>query len=504
MTNNIEMMTKQAEFVANIYDRALAGVPILDGRDGDRDLDKECGYPDVITPAEYMRMYRRGDVAHRVVNLEPDECWKEYPLIYETEEERETAFEKAVDRLVQSTRLFSYLHRLDRVSGIGRFGVLLVGLDDGNDLETPAPGYDVHSAVQRSSDAKVLYYRVLGESSVTIVEHESDKKNARYGHPLYYNLLVQEQVDATTTTSENLRVHWSRVIHVADNLIESELYGSPRQEAVYNRLLDLRKVAGGSGEMFWKGGFPGLSFEVDPKHGDFSTEERDALREDVRAYAEGLQRYITMVGVSVKSLEPQISDPTNHTKNLLMLIAISKGMPMQSFMGSQQGQLDSPQDTITWKERIALRKERHVTPNIIRPVIDRFIQYGALPEPVAQLDQPNPYIVKWEAMAALNEMERAQVAKDLTEALARYSTAGGEALVPRAEFLGKFLGFSAQEVQAIENAAPTRHSVVFQELAGMTGSAGGNKPSSIPKRPKASQKKDPSKTPVNVVQKAKK
>lgn len=211
-----------------------------------------------------------------------------------------------------------------------------------------------------------------------------------------------------------------------------------------------------------------------------------------------------MVGVSVKSLEPQISDPTNHTKNLLMLIAISKGMPMQSFMGSQQGQLDSPQDTITWKERIALRKERHVTPNIIRPVIDRFIQYGALPKPTAQPDQPNPYIVKWEAMAALNEMERAQVAKDLTEALARYSTAGGEALVPRAEFLGKFLGFSAQEVQAIENAAPSRHSVVFQELVGMTGSAGGNIPSSIPKRPKPGNKKDPGKTPPNMVQRAKK
>ena len=30
----------------------------------------------------------------------------------------------------------------------------------------------------------------------------------------------------------------------------------------YNRLLDARKILGGSGEMFWRGGFPGYSFEV--------------------------------------------------------------------------------------------------------------------------------------------------------------------------------------------------------------------------------------------------
>jgi hypothetical protein len=275
-------------------------------------------------------------------------------------------------------------------------------------------------------------------------------------------------------------------------------------EDVYNRLLDLRKVAGGSGEMFWKGGFPGLSFEVDPKHGDFNEEERTALREDVRAYADGLQRYITMVGVSVKSLAPQVADPTNHTKNLLMLIAITKGIPMQSFMGSQQGQLDSPQDTITWRERITLRKERHVTPNILRPTIDRFIQYGAIPAPTEQLDQPLPYVIRWEPMDLLSQVERAQFAKDMSEAIARYSTSGSEALMPRGEYFGKILGFTAQQVKAIESAPETKFSIVLQpENLGMTGSGGGNKPSSIPKMAKPSQTKDPSKSPVNTQQKAK-
>ena len=498
------MNNPTVQFLTNLYDRALAGIPVLDGIDGTRDLDKECGYQNFIQDNDYVRMFRRGDVAARVVTLEPDECWKELPSIYETEEERDTEFEKAVDRLEAKTRFFSYLHRLDRVSGILRYGVMLIGMDDGNGLDIPAPGYDEHNMLPApATGTNIIYYRVFTEASVSVLEWETDPTNPRFNHPLYYNLNFNEVTNSSNTSYTTERVHWSRILHVADNLIESEILGQPRMENVWNRLMDLRKVAGGSGEMFWKGGFPGLSFEVDPKHGEFSTEEREALRDDVKMYAEGLQRYITMVGVTVKSIAPQIADPTNHTKNLLTLIAMTKAIPMQTFMGSQQGQLDSPQDTITWRERIMLRKERYVTPSIIRPFIDRLIQVGALPTPVPQEDQPLPYMVKWEPMAPLNIMEQAKVAKDFAEALARYATSGSEAIIPRPEFLGKVMGYSGQQVQAIESAPPTEHSLVFKQLEGMTGSAGGNAPSSIPKVPKPGNRKDPSKTPTNTVQRAK-
>jgi uncharacterized protein len=498
----LDPLIKHAEFIANIFDRTVAGIPILDGPEGDRDLDSLCGYPAVVRPEQYMQMYRRNEIANRIVNLEPDECWKYHPKIYETEEERETPFEKAIDKFIANSRLFAYLHRLDRVSGIGRFGALFLGFDDGQEFDTPAPGYTDSGPTASPGTSQVMYMRVFSETSMTISEFERDPFNPRYGQPKYYNLLFQDSSSESDVAASNRRVHWSRVIHVFDNPIESEVYGQPRQEPVYNRLMDLRKVVGGAGEMFWKGAFPGLAFEVDPKVGEFTEDEKQTLREDVRAYAEGLQRYITMVGVKVNSIVPQVSDPTNHTNNILKLIAMNKGIPIQTFMGTQQGNLDSPQDAITWRERIALRKERHVTPNIIVPTIDRLIQAGVLPVPTEQIDQPLPYIVKWEPMAPLSIIEQAEVAKAYAEALARYSTAGVEALMPFPEFLGKVMGFSAQMVEAVMAAEMTSRSVVLNQLEGMTGTTGGNAPSSIPKVPKPGNKKDPSKTPVNVQQPA--
>jgi hypothetical protein len=137
----IQGFETQLKFVNNVYDRVLSGLPVMDGPNEDRNIDEQCGYPDIITLAAYLYLYRRNEIGNRVVNIEPDECWKDFPLVYETEEERETAFEKAIDRLEKKTNLYSYLHRLDRISGIGSFGALFLGFDDGEEFDQPEPAY---------------------------------------------------------------------------------------------------------------------------------------------------------------------------------------------------------------------------------------------------------------------------------------------------------------------------------------------------------------------------
>lgn len=481
-----------------LLSRSAFNKQILDGRYGTRDIDKECGYPEALNTSDYIAMYERNDIASRVVDIEPNECWKEYPEIYETEEERETEFEKALDKVLADTNLYSYLARVDRVSGIGRFGVLFLGFDDGRDFDSPAPGYSDSKKLDDAGDAKILYFRVLDESAVTIAAFEDDNRNPRYGLPTYYQLQFEtysgESANGTAVAStESIKVHWSRVIHIADNLTTSEIYGTPRMQNVYNRLLDLRKILGGSAEMFWKGGFPGLSFEVDPAAStEFTEEEKTALKEEAKLYSEGLARYLTTVGVSVKPLNVQIANPDSHINAVLKIISITKGVPQRLFMGAEQGNLASTQDGDTWAERVALRRNMYVTPHIIRPTIDRMIQAGALPKPKMG------YSVKWTPLATLSEEGKARVGKELTEALARYATAGAEALVPLPEFLGKFLKFSFQEVEAMMKAPPTELSVVFREL-GMSGQEN-NVPTSIPKVSSKSTQKDPTKTPKNVVQ----
>jgi hypothetical protein len=139
-----------------LLSRAAFYNSLLDGKTEKRDIDQEAGYPDVITTDDYTQMYRRQDIAQRVVTLEPEESWSEYPDIYETDEGRETAFEKAISKFVVETSLHEYLAKVDAISGIGQYAVLFIGVDDGLDFDAPAPGFTEDGIAESRGSAKVL------------------------------------------------------------------------------------------------------------------------------------------------------------------------------------------------------------------------------------------------------------------------------------------------------------------------------------------------------------
>src|SRR5215831_11538523 len=66
-----------------------------------RDLDKECGWPRSFTARDYRNLVEREGLALRIVNLFPDECFKQAPDIYETEDvDQDTPFENELKDLV--------------------------------------------------------------------------------------------------------------------------------------------------------------------------------------------------------------------------------------------------------------------------------------------------------------------------------------------------------------------------------------------------------------------
>lgn len=425
---------------------------LLDPR---RDIDAECGHPETVGVADYKKLFLRGDIATRVVTVLPEESWSESPDVFETEEEEETEFEKAWIALEEEFQFYSVLERLDILSGIGRFGILLLGIDDGLPLDQPAmminpdpnegDGTPAPVPVQR----KLLYVRPFDEELVTIGELESNVNSPRYGLPTSYQIRFE---DANNTTniggaavsgkSFNNEVHWSRVIHVADNRTSSDVYGLPRMEKVVNRLLDIKKIAGGSGEMFWKGGFPGLALEA-PVDAEEAVEiDVDDVKEQMDRYMNGLQRYLAIVGVQAKSLGVQVADPSPHIDGQIKLIAMAMGVPWRVFVGSEAAQLASEQDSRSWHRRLNRRRQKHLTPYVITPTIKRLISFGILP-------QPQELQVFWPDLNTLSEIDQSTVANNLTNAMAKYVQAGADLLMDPFHFLTLIMKLEDDEARSI-------------------------------------------------------
>ncbi len=379
------------------------------------DIDYECRYPTDITISDYKRMFDREGIGTRVVNVYPEECWSLPPTIFEDDKTEETEFEKAWKDLQRERNVYHYLQRADIVSGIGEFGLLLLGLDDGKPLDKPVVGLDDKGLRVGKPQYKLLYLKPFDQSVITIDKKENSLSSPRYGLPTWYNIKFEDP--AKTSASRNIKVHWTRVLHLADGRLSSDTLGTPRMKNVFNRLLDVRKITAGSGEMFWRGGYPGMNFEIDPEvASQWDDAAKASFKEEVKDYADGMQRYMALAGVKAKSLAPQISDPRGHIEIQVGQIALSLGVPMRVFMGSEEGKLASGQDAKAWHKRVAKRRVEYVMPMIIRLFIDRMIIFGVLPE-------PKKYDARWPDLEAPSDLDKAKVALTKTEAFAKYVAA---------------------------------------------------------------------------------
>ena len=434
--------------------------------DDRRDIDDECGYSKTITMEQYSYLYDREGVAKRVVALLPDDSWKVDPEIEENSESEETEFEEAWRMLQKEHNLYHYMHRVDELSGIGQFGILLLGLSDGGELKDPVPGINERGEpTEEGAALELTFVRAFDQSAVSVFQQETDQINPRFNQPTMYKILFQDaealskgqQSSITGDTSgkttltnpqSEVMVHWTRVIHIADNRKTSDVYGIPRMQNVYNRLMDIRKVLSGSGEMFWKGAFPGYSFEMTPEAiAGGATIDATAMRAEFEDFSNGLQRYIATTGITAKSLLPQVADPKNHLESQFTYIAIALSVPLRIFLGSEQAKLASTQDKDTWNGRIRRRQERYLSPMLIRPFVDRLLAFGVLPEPA------EGYTVAWPDLSTPSDKDIAELAKDRTDALAKYVHGAVDQLIPPAEYLTKFMNMEPEDVEAILEAA---------------------------------------------------
>jgi len=418
-------------------------------------IDTECGYPKFITPIMYRYMYDRDDVARRVVDLYPDETWSEDPIVTDTDDETEmTPFKEDWQMLCEDHNVLQMLYRINRLAGIGHYGALLLGVGDGADLEKPIDEPDLLMGKKRTRSLiprDVLFMRPFDEYLSFIHMYETDVLHPRYGLPKFYNLIFLDMTidaaGASIGTRLNRRVHWTRVVHVpSDSLQSSLVFATPCMQPVFNRLLDLRKIKGGSAEMFWKGAFPGLSFEAMPGIIDANPEyDKDEFKEMLERYSGGLQRYLDTVGLTVKSLAPQVADPEKHVRVQLEAIAMAKNCPFNVFMGSEQGRVAGSESKTTWNQRLGKTIKRHTIPYVLRNCIDRFLAIGWMRPP-----KNDKYYVGWPDFHTVTDEDRANLALKWTQALAQYVAGGLIHFIAPLDYMTQILGIKPKQAILID------------------------------------------------------
>ena len=297
--------------------------------EGERQYYRALGYPMSITFAQFEQRYRRQDIAGRIINLPANDTWKKPPQVSE-DGEVQTPFVRDWRELVERLRVWSMLSRVDRLSGIGRFGVLLLGMKDAGELADPI------EAGSLKSPRDLLYLRPFHEGRAEVKAWEDDARSERYGLPVTYRLELRQDRPREI-------VHWTRVLHVAEGKQDSEVYGTPRLERLFNRLDDLMKIVGGAAEATWLLMRPGTLMR--PQEGYDLDMTNAAIEDEIEKYAHDPLRFLFLEGVEAQQIgASEVVDPRGPFEVTLALISAASGIPQRVLIGSAGGRWH-PQNT---------------------------------------------------------------------------------------------------------------------------------------------------------------
>lgn len=412
--------------------------------DGKRDLYEALGYPKQITFEQYWSQYSRQDIAGAIINRPVQDTWKGDFSVLNPDDKNEV-LRKQFKELYKKLQLKDKFIRLDKLSSLGQYGVLLLGFNDVTPelilrrgrTEQKVIGYS--DPVNKSAALQLIYTMPYAENAVIISEWEKDNTSSRYGLPKMYDIMTSNQ---DGTTGNTIKVHYSRILHVTGERLNSEVYGVPVLQRVFNRLMDIEKLIGGSAEMFWRGARPGYAGEVD-KEFTMSSEAKENIQTQIEEYEHNLRRILINKGVKLESLQQQIADPANHLDIQIQMISAMTGIPKRILMGSELGELASSQDRSSWINYVNTRRQELAQPQIIEPFINMMMEYGILPT--------QEYEIDWQELAGMTDAERAALMQTRVTTLKTYADSMNAVnIIPEKIFLRTMLGLNDDEIAEIE------------------------------------------------------
>ena len=396
---------------------------------GDRDVYEALGYPKTIPYDDFEKRYIRQDIAAGVIDRPVDGTWLGDIAVVDPDND-DSQLTKDWKELYKELKLKKRFVQVDKLSTIGRYSILVFGTNDITSKE-------VFAQEIAPGDKELKYVKVFNENQAQINSYVTDTKDERYGHPLNYTVQME--------SGESVVVHHSRVLHIMGKTLNSDIYGLPSMERVYNRFMDLEKIVGGSAEMFWRGARPGYQANIDKEY-SMDPDQIEKLLDDFNEYEHHLRRILVNEGVEYKALESQVAKPKEHVEVQIQMISSGTNIPNRILLGSERGELASTQDRDNWFSYLDVRREEHAEPDIVRPFVDWCQEYGILAE-------QEEYGVVWSDLRTESDKDRVEIGKSRSTILKEYTQSiGAEDLIPMDVFFTKFLGFDEEEAEVIVNA----------------------------------------------------
>lgn len=407
---------------------------------GDRDLYSTFGYLLAPQYQDYKNLYDRQGLANRAVEKFAIDTWNEPAVLIDGEarsdnlDESATEFLKEWSKLEDRLKVWQTFRQADIMCGFSRYSIIFLGT--AGKFSDPA------------GKNNLFYINAFDENQAQISTWVTDTTKPNFGLPETYTVQFTADGGEVLDIQGGNTVHFSRILHIAENKLGSRVYGRPRLQTVINRLFDLEKVTGGAAEATWLTVFMG--FLLTAKDGAElpakGSPEAEYMDEQINNLMHRIQRYATLADVDVHNLGVGNVDVRNTFDVLTDDLAGSLGIPKRILFGSERGELASSQDKTEWNSLITSRRTNFAEPDILRPFIDWCISHKILPAPAS-----GKYDVEWKPVYPMTQTERAEYGLKLAQG-AKEITGGAPEMAMDINDWRSAVGFPPMTQQQIDQA----------------------------------------------------
>lgn len=426
----------------------------------------------------YLRYIRQAE-AQAVIDKPVNDTWQETPTIHDEAhtdtDEPQSAFEQKVEEFLEGEHTrrkpIHRLRTLDKLARLGHYAVMVIGFADGRELKTPIggvsddslseeeraeleaePGVNVpdnfrEPEFQEERLDGLMYLAVFAEDRIVDLDTNSDMTSPRFRLPEFFDIITQEVEEAEHDSDfDSDKIHWTRAIHVPEGTLEDDLEGTPALKPVFHELLNIDKIKAASGEGFWRAGYQGLHVQPprDARGEPMEFDDPEAVHDEISEFLNNFDRELA-TPAEINSIESNVGNPMPHLEANYQSISAATDIPKSILTGEDRADTANSQDIRQWHQKIGQRRNSYAEPVILKPLIQRLIDSGILPEPEGE-----GFTVEWPALDEMSEQEMWEMRNTIAKTIDLLSPGGNSSQFAEVSELRQAIGWGPQMGSEVE------------------------------------------------------
>jgi len=341
---------------------------------------------------------RREPVANRIVFQVAQDVFDNWFRVEDLAEKPDPNFDKEVQKALSTLNakaVYSQMAAFERLFGWAIIAMSYV--DYGKDVSAPV--------ASPREIREIIAYSTL---QFNVQSSDEDKKpdSARFGLPVLYTL--------RRGGAEQVKVHYSRVIHSATRLLDHPYRGMSVLEPVYDDLTVLRNIRWGLGQTIFRygSGFPDVEVQGATKK---TLDDLEASQQFKSLQARTYFLHSDKTKLEFKGVAGRALNPEPYYTPVMENISAGSGMPLAMLRGAQAGALTGSEVNEREYFKLISDAQSRYEP-AVRQLIDALVACGQVQTAVED------YKIVWLGGFELNEKDKATV--ELNLAMAREKKLG--------------------------------------------------------------------------------